>query len=1290
VKKTQASKLKDLLRYLIPFLLLAACTSKPKVEERPSNLWPQAKSVIANKEEGYRINTVSGDSIKPIINSLGDTVVTGFPIPAKGKVISVDSLPQPKSYIIPPREQLEQKIAEPNVHPISEELTIIPIIRDSLKTTLLDEHVQKDRSRFIINNFGDTVFTGIAMPVQAKAVKTFQPKPTPALPLRFKDAANTNLQSLSEDQGIPSPYVYCITEDKSGNLWFGTNGGVCKYDGKSFTSFTEKEGLSSSMVNALTFDRNGNLWIGTSKGVSLYDGKAIMHFTEKEGLVNNNIQCFKEDKEGNIWIGTRFGGVSCYDGKSFTHFTTNEGLAHNNVRSIIEDEVGNIWIGTQGGGLSCFNGNRVDAINNGREMTEDDRQDLKTVNGKLEKSFLNFTVKDGLSDNNVMFIKPGKSGDFWIATWGGGVNYYDGKSFTHFTKKEGLSDNRVWSIAEDKSGNLWFGTLDGGVNRYNGKTFTHFTTKDGLSNNSVNYILEDPSGNLWFATGGGGISRYSEKSFTHYSKKEGLPYSGVFSVAEDQFSNLWFATRGGGLVQFDGNRVDAIRNGEKMTDWDRDNLKMVNGKPVKSFTHFRTKEDLSQSSVKSIIEDQRGNLWLGTQSGGVSRYDGNRVDAISEGREMTEQDRIDLKKVNGKLVKTFTHFTEREGLVSNTITMILEDRAGNLWFATNGGLSRYDGKTFTQFTDKEGLSSNRVLSIIEDNAGKLWIGSFGGVTCYDGKCFTHYTEKEGLANNNVVSIIEDKSGNLWFGTFGGGLSCYDGKSFTHYTEKEGLSNNNVLSLTEDDKGHIWAGTESGLTNISFLEGASANLEEREDNKVLNLIRYKKNDGLRGQEKVDFNRNGVFLDSKNRIWWGSRNLALMDANKFVNEQEPPLVSLRLLDINERFIDFRNLIDSCSGNGISFTGVEHFENYPLNLELDHHKNHLTFHFTAIDWAAPHKIQYSYLMDGLNTKWSKPSSEPKAEYRNLSYGTYTFKIRAIGESGQWSEAFEYTFRIHPPWWQTWWARTGFVILALMLLTAAVRWRTARLKQRQKELEMEVYNATKEIREQKAVVEEQREEAKREHERSEELLLNILPHEVAEELKEYGASEAKHFDEVSILFTDFKGFTTISERLSPKDLVKDLHECFSAFDQISEKSGIEKIKTIGDSYMAASGLPKPNVKHARSIVLAALEMIQFIELGKQAKIKEKLPYFEMRIGIHTGPVVAGIVGVKKFSYDVWGDTVNTASRMESNSEPGKVNISQKTYELLKHDDYFSFEKRGEIKVKGKGEMEMWFVSKA
>ncbi|TFV95801.1 adenylate/guanylate cyclase domain-containing protein [Algoriphagus kandeliae] len=203
----------------------------------------------------------------------------------------------------------------------------------------------------------------------------------------------------------------------------------------------------------------------------------------------------------------------------------------------------------------------------------------------------------------------------------------------------------------------------------------------------------------------------------------------------------------------------------------------------------------------------------------------------------------------------------------------------------------------------------------------------------------------------------------------------------------------------------------------------------------------------------------------------------------------------------------------------------------------------------------------------------------------------------------------------------------------------------------------------------------------RSEELLLNILPEEIADELKVYGKVKAHRFNSATVLFTDFKSFSTMAEIIAPEQLVESIDYYFKEFDAIVEKYGLEKIKTIGDSYMCAGGLPTETERHAFDVVHAGLEMMEFIKKPKP----EGIVQFEMRIGIHTGPIIAGIVGVKKWQYDIWGDTVNIASRMESNSEEGKINISGTTYEIIK--DEFECEYRGSVEIKNRGIWDMYFL---
>jgi class 3 adenylate cyclase len=211
------------------------------------------------------------------------------------------------------------------------------------------------------------------------------------------------------------------------------------------------------------------------------------------------------------------------------------------------------------------------------------------------------------------------------------------------------------------------------------------------------------------------------------------------------------------------------------------------------------------------------------------------------------------------------------------------------------------------------------------------------------------------------------------------------------------------------------------------------------------------------------------------------------------------------------------------------------------------------------------------------------------------------------------------------------------------------------------------------------------KEKKKSDDLLLNILPGSIADELKETGGSKAGLFENVSVLFLDIIDFTLIGEDLSPQELVNELNYCFTLFDNLVTKNQMEKIKTVGDSYIAVAGLPTEYPNHAEIAVNTALDMMEVLEKYGEDRRKINKPYFQFRAGIHSGPLVAGIVGIKKFAYDIWGDTVNIAARMEQNGMGGKVNISNQTHELVK--DKFRTEARGKLPAKNKGDIDMYFV---
>jgi PAS domain S-box-containing protein len=226
-----------------------------------------------------------------------------------------------------------------------------------------------------------------------------------------------------------------------------------------------------------------------------------------------------------------------------------------------------------------------------------------------------------------------------------------------------------------------------------------------------------------------------------------------------------------------------------------------------------------------------------------------------------------------------------------------------------------------------------------------------------------------------------------------------------------------------------------------------------------------------------------------------------------------------------------------------------------------------------------------------------------------------------------------------------------------------------------------------QKQEINVQKQTIEQEQEKSEKLLLNILPFEVARQLKTKGWAGTRSYKQVSVLFADFKGFSKISKSLDPKDLVNILDSYFATFDEITGRHYIEKIKTIGDAYMCAGGLPLSNKSNPIDTVLAGLEIQSYLNTLNDTKVLHNIPVWELRIGIHTGPVVAGVVGKKRFAYDIWGDTVNTASRMEQSGHVGMVNISGITYDYIK--DFFICDYRGKIETKNLGKIDMYFVNR-
>ncbi len=482
--------------------------------------------------------------------------------------------------------------------------------------------------------------------------------------------------------------------------------------------------------------------------------------------------------------------------------------------------------------------------------------------------------------------------------------------------------------------------------------------------------------------------------FALYTGTEGLSNYLVSSLLEDKEGNIWIGTEGGGLNMWDGT----------------------------GFRHYTSEQGLINDVVHCLLEDRDGNIWIGTKEG-LSVWD----------------------KVG------FTHYTIEEGLGSRPVWDLLEDRNGNIWIGTFYGVSVWDGFGFTRYTMEEGLDNNFVKSILEYRDGSIWLGyGAGGLSNWDGYGFTLFTNED-LDNNLVsTSLLKDAEGKLWIGTFNG-IRVWDGAGFTQYTTKEGLSNNVILKVYQKKGGDIWLGTNKGLNRLSSTK----------EKGVMDIQVIHNQDGLQG-----ITINDILLDRKNRLWLGTKKgLNRIDLDSYNSDTSRPTLFIRDLQLSHNFIDWRQTHNAIqkgenpvigqqelSLKKVDFDSVIPFKNLPLDPVFSHDFDQLMLSWQAIHWSAPHKIQYSYLLEGRDRSWSPLSKENKIIYRDLRPGDYTFKVRAVGGNGLWSDTAAYAFYIRPPWWFAGWAYGLYTFVSFLVLTGLYLYQRRRwLLQTQLQLEQE-----------------------------------------------------------------------------------------------------------------------------------------------------------------------------------------------------------------------------------------------
>ena len=1062
-------------------------------------------------------------------------------------------------------------------------------------------------------------------------------------------------------------------------LSFGINESYAQKNNFSFDNLGLRDGLSQSFVNCIVQDNQGFIWLGTQDGLNKFDGYHFKVYKnnpkDNNSISSNYIHAIVVDKVGNLWIATD-NGLNMFNTvtEEFTLFQLHakgSELKQKFTSLLLHDDI--IYAGT---------------ANNG----------LYTIHTKEKKpSLIGLLLNQNLQNSIIQSIYKDKENTLWIATNNLGVLSFDAskKIFNTFQKnnKSNFNSNCVFSVFEYDDTHLWFGT-DNGLNVLNKKTGeidiiqNDFNKHNSLSNNIVKHIYKDHSGTIWLATFGG-LNKFNNKpnSFARFQyspeNKKGISGNKVNCIFEDVTGTIWVGTESG------VNKFDRIQNKFKL------------------FTP-RINFNLTQSTnnVWSIYDDVKSNvLYVGSDVGLTvfDRENGSSFTVVMPTANKAastaitsifnynekylligcEQGLFELNKLSHQVTPFKLSGNQNDLLREKFVLCIKKDRKNNLWIGTKEGLFKVNikDKSAEYFINnnntKLSISNNDIRTIFEDFDGNIWIGTNGGginkvdyipetkgIT--DKIFFRKYVSKleddKTISNNNILSFAQTKKQFLWIGTYGGGINELNLTTgvVNRNCGFKAIENSTIYSILPENDQVLWCSTNNGLVKLNLSDSTVTN--------------YYENDGLQSNE---FNSGSAFKSEKGELFFGGVDgFNAFFPNQILHDTIAPKVVITALKIFNQPIDA--LKSKILKKSISYSD---------EIVLSYKQNFFSFEFSALHFSSPENNEFKYTMEGLDEDWNYVGTQNQAYYTNLEPGEYVFKVLGSNSDGVWSKSpATIKIKITPPFWKTWWFRILVIACVAAIIYFYNQQRLNRVVKQKRLLENQIRERTATVMKQKEEIEEQKAIIEEQKKKTESLVHSILPRETAEELINKGFSRPRNYSLCTVMFTDFQGFTKIAEKLRPQQLIDELDKYFSKFDEIVGKYNMERIKTIGDSYMCAGGIPIRNKSNPIEAILAALEIQRFM-LDASIEIEGKKYDWKLRIGINTGEIIAGVIGKTKFAFDIWGDTVNTASRTESSGEAGKVNITKATYEYVK--DFFVCSYRGKIAAKNKGEIEMYFVER-
>lgn len=713
-----------------------------------------------------------------------------------------------------------------------------------------------------------------------------------------------------------------------------------------------------------------------------------------------------------------------------------------------------------------------------------------------------------------------------------------------------------------------------------------------------------------------------------------IDYEPSKCIYSDSMGSLWFGTERGLVLYSDG-----------------------------IYTTYDDNTIIKSASINKILEDREHNIWVATDNGGIGKIGlgkfrmnklSSSVNAICEDKN----NRVWLGTDEGLLCY------ENDVEIHNELTDFCKNvRIRHIALAKNGDILvncyskpaqvRWTKNGIRGWSTDENLAGIKTRVSIETDGGEIYCGTTTGLSVIqkDGAVVRKITTDSGLAGNVVFKISQDIDSRYWICT-GTGISCFKGKvrelaekkgslEFSNLTSANGLGSDSIFQLLVDENDYAWMISNRGISSVDFND-----LIKVVDGKLhhVDCKFYNQNDGLKSS-----GTNSTALSMKDkygRIWFTMADgFAVYDPVRINVSSILPIIQIVEISVDDKI----------------------FKDFEKPIEIPAGAKHIDIKFTGLSFTASDRNRFSYMLEGYDSGFSDLTAARTVSFTNLKPGKYTFKVNVINGDGVKSETpasvalVQNAFFYQKAWF--WLCVAAFVFGVIIFSFLLLSYNN---KKRRLVLETEIQKATVEL-----------EMAKDDSDR---LLKNILPVSIAERMKGVAGEKtiADAFDDVTILFSDIVGFTKKTSNESAEDIVKSLNDLFSRFDERAEKMGVEKIKTIGDSYMAACGVPSKNENHALVMFNFAVGMYEDLqEYNKTAKIK-----FDMRIGLNSGRVVAGVIGLNKFIYDIWGDTVNVASRMESCCTPGHIRFTDSVRKNLeKHHISFDYKKE-ECDVKGKGLM--------